>query len=165
MGRSSRTGRRHVKRAVLRVVMLGAVFSSTLHAQEVIGNWQGTMQISPGLRAVLQISKAECNSLSGKLYSLGDDPHPISLTSVTLLNRVLRSPANRPRPHTKGNSAMTARRSMAHSHKATPSRLTSIALLRKRLGRSIQRRTRCILSRSKRASDSRSSSGEARGAP
>jgi hypothetical protein len=70
--------------------MLGAVFSAALHAQEVIGNWQGTMQTAPGLRAVLQISKAECNSLSGKLYSLGDDPHPISLTSVTLLNRVLR---------------------------------------------------------------------------
>ena len=79
-----------MKRAVLRVFILGAVFSAVLHAQEVIGNWQGTMQTGPGLRAVLQISKAECDSLSGKLYSLGDDPHPISLTSVTFLNRVLR---------------------------------------------------------------------------
>jgi non-heme chloroperoxidase len=78
-----------MKRATLRVVML-AVFSTALHAQDVIGSWQGTMQTAPGLRAVLQISKAECNRLSGKLYSLGDDPHPIPLTSVTLRNGVLR---------------------------------------------------------------------------
>ena len=79
-----------MNRMVCGVVVLVAVFSAALHAQDVTGNWQGTMQTASGLRAVLQISKAECNGLSGTLYSLGDDPHPIPLASVTLLNRVLR---------------------------------------------------------------------------
>jgi hypothetical protein len=79
-----------VSRSVYWVLLLGTVLSVALHAQDVTGNWQGTMQTASRLRAVLRISKAECNGLSGTLYSLGDDPHPIRLTSVTLLNRVLR---------------------------------------------------------------------------
>jgi len=79
-----------MKRLVCMVVMWGAILSASLHAQDVTGNWQGAMQTASGMRAVLQISKAECNGLGGTLYSLGDDPHPIRLTSVTLLNRVLR---------------------------------------------------------------------------
>ena len=78
-----------MKKTVCQVVVLGAVLSAALHAQDVTGNWQGTMQTASGLRAVLRISQTECNGLSGTLYSLGDDPHPIRLTSVTLLNRVL----------------------------------------------------------------------------
>ena len=79
-----------MSRSVYRVLLLGSVLSVALHAQEVTGNWQGTMQTASRLRAVLRISKAECTGLNGTLYSLGDDPHPIRLTSVTLLNRVLR---------------------------------------------------------------------------
>jgi pimeloyl-ACP methyl ester carboxylesterase len=87
--RSCTNRRRHVKKTVCQVVVWGAVLSAALHAQDVTGNWQGTMQTASGLRAVLRISQTECNGLSGTLYSLGDDPHPIRLTSVTLLNRVL----------------------------------------------------------------------------
>ncbi len=79
-----------MSRSVYWFFLLGSVLSVALHAQEVAGNWQGTMQTASRLRAVLRISKAECNGLDGTLYTLGDDPHPIGLTSVTLLNRVLR---------------------------------------------------------------------------
>jgi hypothetical protein len=63
-----------MKGSVCRVVVLGAVLSATLHAQDVTGYWQGTMQTAPGLRAVLRISDAEYSGLRGTLYSLGDDP-------------------------------------------------------------------------------------------
>jgi pimeloyl-ACP methyl ester carboxylesterase len=79
-----------VNKASSWVVVLGAVLCAALHAQDVAGDWQGTMQNGSGLRAVLRISNAECNGLSGTLYTLGEDPHPIPLASVTLLNRVLR---------------------------------------------------------------------------
>jgi non-heme chloroperoxidase len=86
---STGNGRRRVKKSVGWVVVLGVVFTAALHAQDVTGDWQGAMQTDSGLRAVLRISKAECNGLSGTLYSLGEDPHPIPLTSVTVVNRVL----------------------------------------------------------------------------
>ncbi len=75
---------------VWQVVVLAAVLSAALQAQNVTGDWQGVLQTAPGSRAVLKISKAPCNGLRGTLYALGDDPHPIALTSVTLRNRVLR---------------------------------------------------------------------------
>lgn len=79
-----------MNRTVCWVVVLGAVLCGALHAQDVTGNWQGTMQADSGLRVVLHISKAQCNGLTGTLYALGEDPHPIRITSLTLLNRVLR---------------------------------------------------------------------------
>lgn len=72
------------------VLGLIAIFCSTLYAQDVTGNWQGALQNSSGLRVVIHVSKAECNTLSGTLYTLGDDPHPIALTSMTFLNGSLR---------------------------------------------------------------------------
>ncbi len=71
------------------VLVIVAVFSAALPAQEITGNWQGALQNSSGLRVVLQISKADCNALNGTLYTLGDDPHPMALTTITFLNRSL----------------------------------------------------------------------------
>ena len=78
-----------MNRTVHWIVMLSGVLSVALHAQDLIGNWQGTMQTASPLRAVLRISKGECG-LTGTLNSLGEDPHPTPLTTVTFFNRVLR---------------------------------------------------------------------------
>lgn len=73
-------------RTVLCLLVFSAFLPSALPAQDVTGDWQGSLNANSGPRAVLRVSKADCNSLTGTLYALGDDPHPIPVTSVTFAN-------------------------------------------------------------------------------
>jgi uncharacterized protein (TIGR03435 family) len=69
----------------LMMLVAGAVlmFTGSLHAQDITGNWQGTLQAGKGLRTVLKISKVD-GKLKADFYSIDQSPRPIAVTSISL---------------------------------------------------------------------------------
>ena len=65
-------------RKIVWVVPLVMLLGSTLYAQDILGDWQGT--VGQGSRIVLQIAKGDSGGWSGKFYSIdfGPDCTPIS---------------------------------------------------------------------------------------
>jgi uncharacterized protein (TIGR03435 family) len=63
------------------ILMCGA-----LRAQDISGNWQGTLQTGQGdgLRTLLKISKADNGAWKAVFYSIDQGPQPIAVTSVTV---------------------------------------------------------------------------------
>jgi hypothetical protein len=49
-------------------------------AQELAGDWQGTLQNDVPLRVVLKISKADAGTLNAKAYLIDEDPQATPLT-------------------------------------------------------------------------------------
>ena len=64
--------------------LLGTLFGTTLLAQDITGNWQGTLQPPQGqaLRLVLKIS-LENDKLKALAYSIDRSPQPIPANAVT----------------------------------------------------------------------------------
>ena len=63
------------------ILMCGA-----LRAQDISGNWQGTLQTGQGngLRLVMKISKADNGGWKAVFYSVAQSPQPIAVTSLTV---------------------------------------------------------------------------------
>jgi uncharacterized protein (TIGR03435 family) len=63
------------------ILMCGA-----LRAQDISGNWQGTLQTGQGngLRTLLKISKADNGAWKAVMYLIDQTPQPIAVTSVTV---------------------------------------------------------------------------------
>jgi len=63
------------------ILMCGA-----LRAQDISGNWQGTLQTGQGngLRLVMKISKADTGGWKAVFYSVDQSPQPIAVTSLTV---------------------------------------------------------------------------------
>ena len=63
------------------ILMCGA-----LRAQDISGNWQGTLQTGQGngLRLVKKISKADNGGWKAVFYSVAQSPQPIAVTSLTV---------------------------------------------------------------------------------
>jgi uncharacterized protein (TIGR03435 family) len=63
------------------ILMCGA-----LRAQDISGNWQGTLQTGQGngLRLVMKISKADNGGWKAVFYSVDQSPQPIAVTSLTV---------------------------------------------------------------------------------
>ncbi len=57
--------------------------AGALHAQDISGNWQGTLQAGKGLRTILKISKDD-GKLKAVMYSVDQGGQPITVTSITL---------------------------------------------------------------------------------
>ena len=57
-----------------------------LRAQDISGNWQGTLQTGQGdgLRTLLKISKTDNGAWKAVFYSIDQSPQPIAVTSVTV---------------------------------------------------------------------------------
>src|ERR1017187_2120164 len=70
------------------ILMCGA-----LRAQDISGNWQGTLQTGQGngLRTLLKISKADNGARKAVMYSIDQSPQPIAVTSMTVQGRNLNS--------------------------------------------------------------------------
>lgn len=68
------------------ILMLGfAVLSGTLlRAQDLSGDWQGTLAVGGGLRTLIKISKAEGGGWKAMLYSIDQTPDGIPATSIAL---------------------------------------------------------------------------------
>jgi len=63
----------------------------TLHAQQVVGNWQGTLNTeNKKLRVVLQIEKGDDGALKGRAYSIDQSPSPAGLTTISLSGSTLK---------------------------------------------------------------------------
>lgn len=67
------------------------LLSGSLPAQEIAGNWQGTLDTGKQkLRLVLQIEKAADGSLKGRAYSIDQTPSPADLTTISFSNAALK---------------------------------------------------------------------------
>src|SRR5262249_33495712 len=64
-----------------------------LHAQDIAGDWQGTIKLGPGLRLILHIGKEDSGGWNATLYSPDQSPDwgaGIPATSVSFQNDNLR---------------------------------------------------------------------------
>jgi non-heme chloroperoxidase len=74
-----------MRKKMLRLGALAMLLASTLHAQDITGDWQGTLKAGPKeLRVVVQIAKEEGGAWKAKMYSIDQGTDPIPVSSVTL---------------------------------------------------------------------------------
>ena len=68
------------------VVAMLILMCGALRAQDISGNWQGTLQTGQGngLRTLLKISKTDNGAWKAVFYSIDQSPQPIAVTSVTV---------------------------------------------------------------------------------
>src|SRR5262249_13466960 len=53
------------------LIVIGLLLSASLHAQELAGSWQGTLQAGPQqLRLIVKIARADDGGLTGAMYSI-----------------------------------------------------------------------------------------------
>lgn len=64
--------------------------AAALHAQDITGNWQGTVEFGGKLRVILQIGKNPDGALHGTLYSIDQSPTPMPATSLSFTNPTLK---------------------------------------------------------------------------
>jgi uncharacterized protein (TIGR03435 family) len=73
-----------MKKLILCVMALAALPIGSLLAQDIIGDWQGTLQANQALRIVFKITKSDTGSPKAVMYSIDQGGMPIPVTSVTL---------------------------------------------------------------------------------
>ncbi len=68
------------------VYLFAILFAVTLHAQDITGNWQGTLSPPQGspLRIVLQVTRDASQALKAKLYSIDQGPEGNRIDSITM---------------------------------------------------------------------------------
>src|SRR3954463_6749117 len=72
-----------MKKLMLWTMVLAIASARVLHAQDIAGAWQGTLQPpggGPALRIVMQISRAADQTWQARLYSIDQGGQPISAT-------------------------------------------------------------------------------------
>lgn len=78
-----------IKKA-LWIGVLATFLGSALHAQDITGDWQGTLKAGIDLRIILHIEKGDKGSWTGMLYSIDQGPDGIPFSSVTLKDSTLK---------------------------------------------------------------------------
>jgi uncharacterized protein (TIGR03435 family) len=74
-----------MKKFVMLALVLGALVGGLARAQDVVGDWQGALDLSGGhLRMVVKVTKADKGGLSAKLYNADRGTPPMNAASVTL---------------------------------------------------------------------------------
>jgi non-heme chloroperoxidase len=71
-------------KSVLCIISFTALLQPTLHAQDISGDWQGTLKAGKDLRVIFEFEKDKNSQWSGKLYSIDQGPEAIPVTSVVL---------------------------------------------------------------------------------
>jgi uncharacterized protein (TIGR03435 family) len=71
-----------VKRLMLWVVALAWLAAGPLRAQDLTGNWQGTLKSAKDLRMILVVTK-EDGRLQAKLYSIDETAQPFRVSSIS----------------------------------------------------------------------------------
>jgi uncharacterized protein (TIGR03435 family) len=80
-----------MKKLMLCLVALAALIATpALRAQDISGNWQGTLKVGKDLRVVFNIYKGDKDGWSAKMYSIDQTPQPIPVTSVTRQGSVVK---------------------------------------------------------------------------
>jgi hypothetical protein len=73
-----------MKKLMMLVAAIVAMCGTTAaRAQDITGDWQGTLKVDKGLRIILHIYKGDKDGLSATMYSIDQTPQPIPGTSVT----------------------------------------------------------------------------------
>lgn len=78
-----RAGGISMKRLLLLVVALAAMFGMGARAQDLSGNWQGTLKAGKDLRVIFNLYKGEKDGWGAKMYSIDQGGQPIPVSSVT----------------------------------------------------------------------------------
>lgn len=78
-----------MKKIWLWVGLLAMPTGSSLSAQDISGDWQGTLKVGQDLRIILHIEKGEKGALTCKLYSIDQGVDAVQATSVLLKDSVL----------------------------------------------------------------------------
>ena len=78
-----------MKRTFQRIFFLAILASTSLWAQDVSGDWQGTLDLGIKLRVILHIEKGNNSDLTCKLYSIDQSPDSVRATSVTFKDSAL----------------------------------------------------------------------------
>jgi hypothetical protein len=65
-------------------------FGPALHAQDIAGDWQGTLPSAKPPRITLHIAKTDNGGWNGELCSIDQGPDKISITSVALQGQILK---------------------------------------------------------------------------
>jgi uncharacterized protein (TIGR03435 family) len=71
-----------MKKLLLSVVALAVLAGGALCAQDLTGNWQGTLKSGKDLRMILVVTK-EDGKLQAKLYSIDETPQPFRVSSIS----------------------------------------------------------------------------------
>jgi uncharacterized protein (TIGR03435 family) len=71
-----------VKKLMLWIAGLAVLAGGALRAQDLIGNWQGTLKADKNLRMILVVSK-ENGWLQAKLYSIDETAQPFRVSSIS----------------------------------------------------------------------------------
>ena len=71
-----------MKKLLLRIMALALLAAGALRAQDLTGNWQGTLKASKDLRMILVITK-EDGRLQAKLYSIDETAQPFRVSSIS----------------------------------------------------------------------------------
>ena len=81
-----------MRKLALWVIVFAAAAGGVLHAQDITGSWQGTLQPpggGPALRIVMQLSKAD-QGLKAVMHSIDQGAQPINAATVTLQGSTLK---------------------------------------------------------------------------
>lgn len=73
----------------LSLLLLSPFTAFKLHAQDIVGQWQGTVQSKPPLRAVLKVSKSD-GQLRAYIISIDQNPDYFPVTSISDSNGEVR---------------------------------------------------------------------------
>lgn len=71
-----------MKRVVVGLVMLCALYAGTAHGQDLAGNWQGTLQMGNGIRVVFKFTKSADGKLQGQGYNVEQPNPPVPVTEI-----------------------------------------------------------------------------------
>jgi pimeloyl-ACP methyl ester carboxylesterase len=70
-------------------LILAALSCPTLRAQDISGNWQGTLNVGPGMRAILNVVKADSGGWKATFFSIDQSTQGIPVTTITLQDSTL----------------------------------------------------------------------------
>ena len=79
-----------MRKMLLGIIAFATLLGSSLYAQDIAGDWQGTLKMGAGLRLILHITKGDSGSWNGMMYSIDQTPDGMKVNSLTLVGSDLK---------------------------------------------------------------------------
>jgi hypothetical protein len=73
-----------MKRFVSVFFLVAALGSLSLSAQDIAGDWQGTLNAGSGFRLILKIAKSDAGGWKATVYSIDQSPNGLPVSSIAL---------------------------------------------------------------------------------